>query len=134
MPKIQELQRYWVNNVEDADATQLGFNGCGNNKWFQLVTARRVLEKKIYRIFCFLDEDMDSLSLKARWRRFCACAPMVKRNFGSQSHGSRRFSGYISKSALRLCRDKLFDLARIQQTTLWKAMHAPPQDGFVCLK
>jgi hypothetical protein len=24
MPKIQELQRYWVNNVEDADATQLG--------------------------------------------------------------------------------------------------------------
>lgn len=64
MPKIQELQRYWVNNVEDADAT-------------------RVLEKKIYRIFCFLDEDMDS---------------------------------YISKSSLRLCRDKLFDLARIEKT------------------
>ena len=26
--------------------------------------------------------------------------------------------GYISKSALRLCRDKLFDLARIDKTTL----------------
>lgn len=46
MPKIQELQRYWVNNVEDADAT-------------------RVLEKKIYRIFCFLDEDMDSYISKS---------------------------------------------------------------------
>ena len=64
MPKIQEIQRRWVNKVEDDDAT-----------W--------VLEKKIYRIFCFLDEDMDS---------------------------------YISKSALRLCRDKLFDLARIDKT------------------
>lgn len=64
MPKIQELQRYWVHQVEDQDAT-------------------RVLEKKIYRIFCFLDEDMDS---------------------------------YISKSALRLCRDKLFDLARIENS------------------
>lgn len=29
-----------------------------------VVLNRRVLEKKIYRIFCFLDEDMDSHSLK----------------------------------------------------------------------
>ncbi|CAJ1365417.1 unnamed protein product [Effrenium voratum] len=63
MPKLQELQRFWGHRVEDEDAS-------------------RVLEKKLYRIFCFVDEDMD---------------------------------GYISKSALGQCKDKLFDLARIEK-------------------
>lgn len=46
MPKIQELSRFWGHKVEDDDAA-------------------RVLEKKLYRVFCFLDEDMDSWVAKS---------------------------------------------------------------------
>ncbi|CAE7549731.1 cya1 [Symbiodinium natans] len=46
MPKLQELQRFWGHKVEEDDAA-------------------RVLEKKIYRVFCFLDEDMDSWVAKS---------------------------------------------------------------------
>ena len=125
---------------------------------------RRVLEKKIYRIFCFLDEDMDSPGLKTSqsgkppihdfkllrvrcldtFARFCKCftvsagsckinidqhrstcgwlvhvgPPLFSPFVNPASHSTVVGSGYISKSSLIICRDKLFDLALIEKTKL----------------
>ncbi len=143
--------------------------------WLRWFVKRRVLEKKIYRIFCFLDEDMDSHSLKEQMLDSHRCfqkygektqiihfnrvfhskpsilgyqyfwkhpylllflqyqwidAYLLVVSLFLQPHSELQIcflraslicytaTGYISKSALRLCRDKLFDLARIDKTTL----------------
>lgn len=69
MPRSLDAEGRWLGPDKLLQYTPLNV-GIRDANWHMPLTPvvlnRRVLEKKIYRIFCFLDEDMDSHSLKGQ--------------------------------------------------------------------